>query len=209
MLETLTLTVGQMATNCYIVFDTATKEGVIIDPGDESEYISETLLSRAIVPIRIIATHGHFDHIMGAYALKLAFGIPFSMHEKDAFLVSRMTETAKHFLQVPHVDPAPIIDTAIQEGDVIDIGSEHLRVMHVPGHTPGSICLYEKKTGVLCCGDTIFAQGATGRTDRSYASRDELRKSVHRILRLPQKTRLLSGHGEETSVAIESGFHVQ
>ncbi len=204
-----TLAVGQMAANCYIVSDTKTREGIIIDPGDDAEYISDTLLKLQVTPIMIVATHGHFDHLMAAYALKLGFGIPFRMHPLDVFLVSRMEQTAKHFLGVPCVDPAPSVDRKLREGEVIAVGSIRLTVLHTPGHTPGSICLYEKKLGVLFTGDTIFSTGAVGRTDRSYANREVLMSSIHRILSYPKRTRILAGHGEETTIGAEIRYHVQ
>lgn len=203
------LTVGQMAANCYIVSDAKTREGIIIDPGDDAEYISDTLLKPQVVPRMIVATHGHFDHLMAAYALKLGFGIPFCLHPDDAFLVGRMQDSAKHFLDLPYVDPAPSIDKNLSDGDVLGVGSVSLTVLHTPGHTPGSVCLYEKSSKVLFTGDTIFAEGSVGRTDHSYASRDLLRVSIRRILSYPRSTRVLAGHGEETTIGAEIGYHVQ
>jgi glyoxylase-like metal-dependent hydrolase (beta-lactamase superfamily II) len=204
-----TLAVGQMAANCYIVSDSDTHEGIIIDPGDDPEYISDTLLKLHIRPVLVVATHGHFDHIMGAYALNLGFGIPFAIHPLDTFLVDRMEETAKHFLQVTYVDPAPSVGRKLANREVIAAGTVRLTVVHTPGHTPGSICLYEKHSGVLFTGDTIFSDGSVGRTDHSYASPLTLAASVRRILSYPAQTKLMPGHGEETTIGDEIGFHVQ
>lgn len=203
------LTVGQMAAHCYIVSDPKTREGIIIDPGDDSEYISDTLLKLQVTPMMIVATHGHFDHLMAAYALKLGFGIPFYLHPDDAFLLGRMQDSAKHFLDLVYVDPAPSIDKNLSDGDIIGVGVVSLTVLHTPGHTPGSICLYEKNSGVLFTGDTIFAEGGVGRTDHSYASRELLRLSMKRILSYPASTRVLAGHGEETTIGAQIGYHVQ
>lgn len=203
------LTVGQMAAHCYIVSDPKTREGIIIDPGDDAEYISDTLLKLQVVPRMIVATHGHFDHLMAAYALKFSFGIPFGTHPDDAFLLGRMQDSAKHFLDLGYVDPPPSIDKNLSDGDVLGVGSVSLTVLHTPGHTPGSICLYEKSAKVLFTGDTIFREGHVGRTDHSYASGDLLRVSIRRILSYPRSTRVLSGHGEETTIGAEIGYHVQ
>ena len=187
-----TLVVGQMATNCYIA------DGIIIDPGDDAEYIISHLKTD---PTMIVATHGHFDHIMAACALQLAYNIPFVMHKEDAFLLDNMRSSAKHFLGLSTVDPPPKISKFIQDGEKI----AGLTVVHTPGHTPGSISL--AGDGVIFSGDTIFAGGAVGRTDFSYSEPVKLSESVRIILRRPAKTRLLSGHGEETTVENERSFH--
>ena len=171
-----TLVVGQMATNCYIVGD------AIIDPGDDPEYIISHLSSK---PKMIVATHGHFDHIMAAFAIQKAYNIPFYIHKDDIFLLRSMQSSAKHFLGLKDVDPPPK-PAPIQ----------HLPFIHTPGHTPGSICLLFGDA--LFVGDTIFAGGAVGRTDYSYSDPLKLSESIKKILLYPPQTRILPGHGEET-----------
>lgn len=209
MLDIHTLSVGQMQTNCYLVRDTGTNQGIIIDPGDDAEHISETILRLGMTPTMVVATHGHFDHIMAAFALRLAFGIPFAMHPDDEFLVGRMRETARHFLGIPDIDPAPVIDRTLTDGSRITVGSEEVSVIHTPGHTPGSISLYGKTSNILFCGDTICAEGAVGRTDHQYSSAEDLRRTIRKILKLPLRTRLLCGHGNASSVGEESRYHIQ
>ncbi|MCX6792252.1 MAG: MBL fold metallo-hydrolase [Candidatus Gottesmanbacteria bacterium] len=182
-----------MAANCYLVDDS------IIDPGDDAEYILSHL---KIPPSRIIATHGHFDHIMAAYALQLSFNIPFLMHKDDAFLVGKMQQSARHFLNITP-DPPPNITAYIHDGDKI----AGLTVLHTPGHTPGSISLYSQKNSVVFSGDTIFAEGAVGRTDHEYSNAAALSRSIKKILTYPSKTKLLSGHGAETIIRQELRFH--
>lgn len=179
------LIVGSMATNCYIV------EDVIIDPGDDAEYIMSHV---KVKPSMIVATHGHFDHIMAAYAIQLAYNIPFYIHEKDAFLLASMQSSAKHFLGLSHVDPPPVASVMPK-----------LPFIHTPGHTPGSICL--KFGDALFVGDTIFAGGSVGRTDFSYSDKKQLNKSIERIFQLPDTTRIFSGHGEQTNVGAERQFY--
>jgi len=171
-----TLVVGSMATNCYIA------GGMIIDPGDDAEYIMDHIRE---TPTMIVATHGHFDHIMASYAIQQAYNIPLYIHEKDIFLLSRMQESAKHFLGLRDVDPPPK-PTPLPKT---------LSFIHTPGHTPGSICL--KFDNTLIVGDTVFAGGAVGRTDFSYSSPLELSASVNNIMSYPKGTRILPGHGEE------------
>lgn len=209
MLRVTTFTVGQMATNCYLLSDSETRECVIVDPGDDAEYISDRITTLGLTPTHIIATHGHFDHIMAAFVLKINFDIPFLIHEKDRFLVNRMQSTAKHFLDVGECDPPPSIDRTIEHGDILDIGHIGVAIWALPGHTPGGIGLYEKKSGIMLTGDTLFADGAVGRTDHEYADRRLLKTSISKILHLPVFTRLLPGHGEESTVGAEVLFHVQ
>lgn len=172
------LVVGSMATNCYIAGK------MIIDPGDDAEYIMSHIKEK---PKMIVATHGHFDHIMAAYALQLAYNIPFYIHDDDIFLLSRMQESARHFLGLKDIDPPP------KPSNIID-----LPFIHTPGHTPGSICVVGD--GVLFTGDTLFADGAVGSTDFSYSSVEKLALSVKKILSYAPGTRLLPGHGGETHI---------
>jgi glyoxylase-like metal-dependent hydrolase (beta-lactamase superfamily II) len=197
------LVVGQMGTNCYLVVDQKSGEALIIDPGDDAEYISGEISKLDVHPTSIIATHGHFDHIMAACALQLAYNIPFFMHESDAFLLPTMQSSAKHFLSLSTVDPPPKITKFLKNQDTI----ANLTVLHTPGHTPGGICLYTKKEHTLIVGDTIFEAGGVGRTDFSYSNQAQLTASIDAILSLPPKTILLPGHGNQTSVQIEKTYH--
>jgi hydroxyacylglutathione hydrolase len=173
-----TLVVGQMATNCYII------DGIIIDPGDDAEYIISHLTDK---PTMIVATHGHFDHIMAAYALQTAFSIPFYIHDDDIFLLSRMQSSAKHFLGLMEIDPPPVPSKI-----------KNLPCIHSPGHTPGSICL--QFNDILVVGDTVFADGAVGRSDFSYSDPHKLSASIKKIMSFPKGTRILPGHGKEFSL---------
>jgi hydroxyacylglutathione hydrolase len=186
------IVVGQMASNCYIV--TSSNDSIIIDPGDDAEYITDTLIRLQVVPTIIVATHGHFDHIMASFALQVAYKIPFLIHESDAFLLNNMQSSAKHFLGISAVDPPPKINKFIRDGDII----AGLTVMHTPGHTPGGISLVGEDC--IFTGDTLFAGGGIGRTDFSYSSAGALETSIQKILQLPKNTRIYPGHGDETRV---------
>lgn len=196
------LVVGQMAANCYIVMENSSQKALIIDPGDDSEYIIDTIRTMGAIPESIIATHGHFDHLMAGRALEEAYDIPFRIHKSDVFLVDRMQESSRFFLGARSVDPPPRIQKTLEPGEVITVGEIRLTLIPAPGHTPGSICLYSRNERFAFVGDTIFA-GGVGRTDFSYASGGELRKSLKLILSLPDDTILYPGHGPSTSVARE------
>ncbi len=201
------LLVGQMQTNCYLVIDQHAKEAVIIDPGDDGGYISNTLSDLGVTPTQIIATHGHFDHILATRELQLAFQIPFKVHAADEFLVNRMQQSAAFFLKIQITDPPPRINSCIKAGAVISVGDYKLQIFETPGHTPGSICLYTSDAGILFSGDTLFAHGGVGRTDFEYSSLQNLQTSLRRILSYPAETVIYSGHGSSSTIAAERPFH--
>lgn len=199
MLKIRRLPVGQLQTNCYLVFDQKSAEAVIIDPGDDANYIIQMLADLDIKPTKIIATHGHFDHILAVAELKLAYGISFLLHPADKFLLKRMRSSAKHFLGIDP-GPAPKVDKYLKEGEELKIGNCKLKIICTPGHTPGSISLYSKKIGVIFVGDVIFAGGGVGRTDYKYGNKQDLENSLKGLLKLPKNTVFYSGHGEEETI---------
>ena len=185
--------VGQLQTNCYLVWNEESLEAVIIDPGDDADYIIRRINDFNLSPQFILATHGHFDHVLGVMELKLAFNIPFLIHQKDLFLIKRAGKTAKFFTgkeEEPFLPP----DKFIKEGDKIRFGKESLKAIETPGHTPGSVSFYSP--GFLFSGDLIFAEGV-GRTDFTYSSKQELESSIKKILKLSSHTIIYPGHGEE------------
>ncbi|MBU1327223.1 MBL fold metallo-hydrolase [Patescibacteria group bacterium] len=201
------LVVGQLATNCYIYCDAVRKVSCIIDPGDAPEYISECVESLGVKPLFIIATHGHFDHILAAYALSNMYAIPFIMHKDDGFLLRRARQSAIHYLGIKHVDPSPSVSRVLRAGEALSVGEGTLHVLHTPGHTPGSISLYDQNQGILFTGDVLFKGGAVGRTDFAYGDSEELNNSVTILLGLPANTLLYSGHGDPSTVGDERGYH--
>ncbi len=202
MISVSTVCVGSMAVNCYILTCKETKKCIIIDPGDDAEYISEKLISSQSIPSAILLTHGHFDHIMAARELQIQYAVPVYMHTNDAFLVSRMNDTAKHFLGKNIVTLPPVCDHEVHDGETIDREGISLFVVETFGHTPGSVTYVLDKT-VLFVGDTIFAHGGVGRSDFSYSNENHLRNSLRIILSYPDDTLLYSGHGEMTTVGEE------
>ena len=190
------LVVGQLATNCYLVWDEKTRDSIIIDPGDDGDYIIQKIQDLKLFPKLLIATHGHFDHVLAALELRLAFSISFLIHKNDLFLLNRASQTAKHFLEL-RFDPSAKPDKFIKEGDTIRFGGEKLKVLETPGHTPGGISLLGKR--IIFSGDTLFADGF-GRTDFSYGSKKDLEKSIEKLFKLPDDTLVYPGHGEEITI---------
>ncbi len=196
------LVVGQLATNCYLVYDEYSKECLIIDPGEDADFIERKIFDLKLKPEMIVVTHGHFDHVLGVTELRLAYGIPFLMHEADLFLLKRTVQTAKHFLKI---DVLPLLppDQFLKDGDFLTVGSVKLKVMETPGHTPGSVSLMRQKSqkgqkGQIFCGDLLFADGMVGRTDFAYSSRTDLEKSLKKISRSSGGGAIIyPGHGED------------
>ena len=218
MLNIQTLTVGDLATNCYLVASSWDGECIIIDPGDDADFITETIINKKLKPTAIVLTHGHFDHVLGCLELKLNFNLPIYLHQADAKLYTSANQSALHWLKKKTLKVPPV-DQFIKEGDEIKVGNETLTVIETPGHTPGSICLYshevsprtvarrdssevESQHSILFTGDTLF-KDSVGRTDFSYSKPLQLTKSLAKIFKLPPETAIYPGHGETTTIAAE------
>ena len=197
MISVKRLPVGQLQTNCYLVKEVG--KCVIIDPGDDADYIQRIISDENLIPTKIIATHGHFDHILAVYELKLAYNIPFLMSKYDEFLLKRMSSSAKKFTKIT-TGPPPKVDNYLKDKDKLVISNLTLDIILTPGHTPGSVSLYNKEEKIIISGDLIFSGGGVGRTDFAYSDLDILNKSVDAILKLPRDTKVYPGHGEATSI---------
>ncbi len=195
----LTLTLGQMESNCYLLFDNQNNT-LIIDPGDEADFICQKISGMKLKPKMIVATHGHFDHIMAVLDLQLIFKIPFIVHEKDTFLVSKMRGNAKYFLKIES-GPVPDINKFVSSKNLNILADFGLTIIETPGHTPGSICLYLQSQNSLFSGDTYFDKGIYGRTDFSYSSVIKLQESLTKIYQLPKNTIIYPGHGPSVQLA--------
>ncbi len=193
------LVVGQLQTNCYLVWDEKSKEAIIIDPADDGDFIIRRIQDLELKPKLIVVTHGHVDHILAVTELKLAFKIPFWMHKADLFLVKKVQSAARYWFRV-EADPPPKVDKFIKEGDEIKFGQEKLKVIETPGHSPGGVSFLNR--GVVFDGDTLFKQGI-GRYDFSYASKEDLFDSIEKLFKLPGETIVYPGHGPETTIEEE------
>lgn len=191
------LVVSQLQTNCYLVWEEENNQAIIIDPGDDGDYIIRRIQDLNLKPKLIAATHGHFDHILAATELRLAFNIPFLIHQADLPILKRTQRTAKYFSGIM-VDPPPKVDQFIKEGDLLKFAKEKLIVIETPGHSPGGVVFFAK--GVVFTGDTLFYQGV-GRTDFSYAFEKQLKNSIQKIFKLPDETIIYPGHGEKTTIS--------
>ncbi len=187
-----TLTLGALATNCYIVADEATLEAIVIDPADSVGVIENTLKSLNVRLRFVVLTHGHFDH-MGAAARLCENGVPLICHEKEAGGLSSPTLNLSGGFGFPEI--SLYADKTVAEGDEITFGNISLKVIHTPGHTVGGMCLYSKADNVLFSGDTLFSN-SIGRSDFPGGDYSLLCQSIReKLYTLPECTNLYPGHG--------------
>ena len=192
------VSVGPLQANAYIIGDDKTRQAMVIDPGDEGDRILEVAKSNNLKINEIICTHAHFDHVGAAGDIKKETGARITMHREDLETYSLAKDQAAFWGF--KVDDLPQPDGFVDEGDEIKVGGLSFKVMHTPGHSKGGICLYGE--GIVITGDTIF-KGSIGRTDFPGGSIEELKSSFRRIIGLPDNTRVLSGHGPETTIGYE------
>lgn len=199
MLHIQQLIVGTMQTNCLLVWDATSLEALIIDPGDDADFILDHVSRLALTPTLVAATHGHFDHILAATEVSLAYGVPFALSSADHFLLSRFRASAMKYIQFdPGPAPTPSVDLAKLTS--IALGEEMLTILKTPGHTPGSVSFYSPTAKFAVVGDTLFEAGGLGRTDFDYSDPKVLDSTVLTIKRLPSGTSIYAGHGRTFEV---------
>jgi len=197
------LIVGPLQVNCHIVTDGDSPAAAIIDPGGDAELIIEKVEAESLKPESIVLTHGHGDHIGALAAVKDRYpDAPILAHAQDAPALTDPNLNLSIMLGMPMT--APPADRELADGDEFEVGSLRFRVIHTPGHTPGGACFYaETSPPLLLSGDALFA-GSVGRSDFPGGSHEQLIESIRtRLLVLPDDTRVLSGHGPETTIGAE------
>jgi hydroxyacylglutathione hydrolase len=194
-----TVVVGQLETNCYLVACPRTLACAVVDPGAEPDRIIGAIHHLGFKPALILNTHGHVDHVGANRDLKDVFDVPLGIHSLDSPMLELAGRLELSF--VLDAKDSPPADFFLQDKAVIRVGESRLEVLHTPGHSPGSVSLLGD--GFLLSGDTLF-NGGVGRTDLPGGSARDLERSIRtRILVLPPETRVLPGHGPETTVGQE------
>jgi hydroxyacylglutathione hydrolase len=196
-----TYPVGPLQCICTLLGDESTREAIVIDPGDEVERIHRRLGDLGLELKQILITHAHIDHVGGALKLKHLTGAPILLNENDLPLLQMMDEQAG-WLGVPTPETAPP-DEGLVDNQRVGLESFPARVIHTPGHTQGSVCLHFVPLKMVIAGDTLFA-GSIGRTDLPGGNSDQILDSIHtRLLKLPDETRVIPGHGRATTIGAE------
>jgi hydroxyacylglutathione hydrolase len=196
-----TFPVGMLQCNCTLLGDEATGEAIVIDPGDEIERINLRLTVLGLKLKQILVTHAHIDHVGGALKLKRLTGAPILLNENDLPLLEMMDEQAAWIGGPTPEVAAP--DASLAEGMTVGLDRYPAQVLHTPGHTQGSVCLHFAPLNMVIAGDTLFA-GGIGRTDLPGGNGRQIIDSIEtRLLALPDETRVIPGHGPDTTIGDE------
>jgi hydroxyacylglutathione hydrolase len=195
------LPVGPLQCNCSIIGDETSREAMVIDPGDDIADILAIIEKHKLKVKQIVITHAHIDHVGGAMKLRAATGAPILLNQNDYTLL-KMLDLQADWIGMQ--SPGKVeIDHSLGEKDTVQAGSLLANVIHTPGHTEGSICLYFPAEKKLIAGDTLFA-GSIGRTDLPGGSFDKIMRSLHdKVLALPDETAVVPGHGPLTTIGAE------
>lgn len=197
-----TFPVGMLGCNCSILGDEASREAIVVDPGDDVPKILALLAKHQLTVKQIVVTHAHIDHIASAQTLKKITGAPVLYNKADLPLVAIMDEQANWLGGVPVPDVRPP-DHSPADAEHVGVRGIEAEVLHTPGHTEGSLCLYLPAEKLLLAGDTLFA-GSVGRTDLPGGNMGRLMASIHgQLMSLPGETVVVPGHGPETTIALE------
>ncbi len=195
------LPVGPLQCNCSVIGDESTREAIVIDPGDNIDQILGLIKKHNLQVKQIVITHAHIDHVGGAAKLRAATGAPILLNQNDYALL-KMLDVQAAWIGMP--TPGKVeIDNSIGQSDTVKAGSLQGHVIHTPGHTEGSVCLYFPVEKKLIAGDTLFA-GSIGRTDLPGGSYEKILRSLHdQVLVLPDETIVIPGHGPATTIGEE------
>ena len=192
--------VGVFQENCWVIGSRRTREGIVIDPGDEPEEVLALARDMGLNVKLIVNSHAHVDHIMGVRGVQERTGAPFLLHPDDLGIARDASRSAARFLgYAPPPPPEP--DAPLVDGDTVEVDGLQLKVIHTPGHTPGSVSYYTE--GLLFSGDTLF-RGSIGRTDLPGGDHRQIMQSIiGKLLTLPDDTIVLPGHMQETRIGFE------
>lgn len=192
MLQVHTLPLGSYQTNCYIVHDSEATTCAVIDPGYDAQTVLDAVSKLGLTVDAVLLTHGHFDHVGGVRQLAADTDCQVYLCDKELSLPSMMTSGGLYYTHT------------YEDGDSISLAGLTFRVLHTPGHTPGSVCLIAED--VMFSGDTLFA-GSCGRVDFPGSSVEDMRTSLARLQAIEEDYRVLPGHCEATTLSREKAYN--
>ncbi len=206
MLQLKVFPFNPLQVNSYLIYETG-GAGILIDPScmNQSEFSQlHDFISHSKIRLDyILNTHGHFDHVFGIGMVKAAYGTKFLIHQGDEAYLRLSAEQARSF-GFEYVGEVPMPDEYLVDQQIVTAGSIILQVIHVPGHSQGSVAFYEASQGWCFSGDTLFA-GGIGRTDLRGGDYNQIMSSIrNKLLTLPSETVVFPGHGPQTTIAVES-----
>jgi glyoxylase-like metal-dependent hydrolase (beta-lactamase superfamily II) len=204
MLHIEKMTFNPFQENTYLLYDES-GTCVVIDPGNQNPVEDQELLNRIadlkLQPVMIFNTHAHLDHIFGNQTLVDTFHIPVALHEKEFEMYQATPQVAQMYGMPPFETPEPEIKIDVSQP--LKVGTEELRILFTPGHSPGEVSLYHEASGQLIAGDVLFRE-SIGRTDLPGGDYDTLIRSIkEQLLVLPEETKVYSGHGPDTTIGHE------
>ena len=199
-IEIKTVVLGQVNTNCYFVWNAETKEGIIIDPADNADYIIQVIREEQIIVKGVYLTHAHFDHMLAASSVAGAYRAPvYCLAQEKEVAESTRLNLSDYFGCTYALTP----DRVLQDGETMQVAGMQMQVLHTPGHTKGSGCYYFAEKGILFSGDTLFLE-SVGRTDFPTGNSATLAKSIkEKLYVLPEEVKVYPGHGSATSIGYE------
>jgi glyoxylase-like metal-dependent hydrolase (beta-lactamase superfamily II) len=196
------LTLGLLQTNCFILGDTDTRDALVIDPSDRAALIYQTAFDEGWTIRAILATHGHFDHILASAHLKELTNAPFRVHALDLPMVRTMSQQVRRWFDIA-VPPAARPDDVVEEGETITVGGIALEVLFTPGHSPGHVSYVLRSENVVFSGDCLFFSGV-GRTDLPGSDHETLMQSItQKLLPLGDGFAVAPGHLRNTTIGHE------
>ena len=201
-IEIRCIRVGMLQSNCYVIYDKEIRQAVIVDPGDNADFIEECISKMEGVTVAaVLLTHCHSDHFKGLTDIKNKYKVPVYVHEADAHRLKYQGG----FLEASYeLQPD---DVMLHDGDHLSIGGMEIDVLHTPGHTEGGVCYYFKDNGILVSGDTLFYH-SWGRTDFEGGDEAALFRAIReKLLPLPSETIVLPGHNDTTTIKEERMVH--
>ena len=200
-----TFVLGDVSTNCYLIYNQKSREAVVVDPADNGAFVLNKCRELQVKPVAVILTHGHFDHILAVEDICRAFSCQvYAGREEDRLL----QDSSMNLSTIMGTERTIVCaDVLVKEKDELSLAGFKWNVLETPGHTAGSVCYYIPSEQVLFSGDTLFA-GSLGRTDLPTGDQKAIVSSIReKLLPLPEETKVFPGHGEGTTIGRERRYN--